>query len=190
MKTKKQENKALRKLAKEALKASTSEVCQTWKDKILEAVPSLEVKPDLVVGKWYKINRGGNNALIYYTNSYNDYGFNYGNNWTNSFSTKNAVLHNRMFKPATDKEVEQALIAEAKKRYKENDFIESVYDNSFRGHIIIESVFIENNQVWVNSKNKNEITIQLFEKGQWAEIIPNTITKAEAEQKLGLTIID
>ena len=46
--SKKQENKALRKLAKEAL--TSSDVCQDWKDKILEAAPSLEVE-NLEVGK-------------------------------------------------------------------------------------------------------------------------------------------
>ena len=184
MKTKKQENKALRKLAKEALKASTSEVCQTWKDKILEAVPSLEVKPDLVVGKWYKINRGGNNALIYYTNSYNDYGFNYGNNWTNSFSTKNAVLHNRMFKPATDKEVEQALIAEAKKRGLKEGVLYLSPNKNFK-RVVKEPIYL--------SKSKNGLCCEngdfIFYNGEWAEI-RNTIAKAEAEKKLGLTIID
>ena len=119
MKTKKQENKALRKLAKEALKASTSEVCQTWKDKILEAVPSLEVKPDLVVGKWYKPKT--EEGTVWFIKSINNDGTGNGygvlmGNWNGN--CESICLHEKRFKwsPATEKEVEQALIAEAEKK--------------------------------------------------------------------------
>src|SRR5690606_28816264 len=48
---KNQEKEALAKLAKEALKRS--DVCKEWKNKILEAAPSLQPK-ELELGKWYR----------------------------------------------------------------------------------------------------------------------------------------
>lgn len=123
--------------------------------------------PSLEVGKWYK-----NSYPHLFFCQYIDgdmargYGFKMGE-WEQN---KSWCIHNGSQKPATDKEVETALIAEAKKR----GFKEGVkFRSAFSGDDFIFDELIpcyKDNQLWMSS------TGQVFKKGKWAEIIkPKTV---------------
>ena len=90
---------------------------------------------------------------------------------------------------ATDKEVETALIKEAKKRgFKEGDFVESVYNKNYSGNIDGSFWVNECYEVWSKSLS-NRYSIQLFEKGKWATIIKEEpiqeLTMADVEKLAG-----
>ena len=88
--------------------------------------------------------------------------------------------------PATDKEVEEALIKEAKKRYK-NSQAKCLHDASDYNSKEEYEINHESDGC-LRFKNNTGVGC-LFSMGKWATII-NTITKEEAEKELGKTIID
>ena len=163
---------------KDFIKKAHNNACSEWKTNIEKEFPELFKNDDLVVGKWYKF--GNMDSLMVFNNGKKAYGFfsgRYGTNWYFSVG-KTATL-------ATDKEVKQALIKEAKRR----GFKEGV------------SVSNENiGYIYEGMCNSNEITfkngilsidsIYIYKKGKWAEIIKETITKEQAEKELGKTIIN
>ena len=67
------------------------------------------IKEEFEVGKWYKSNT---NCLLNYVSNERCYGFNYLGNWVNNNEGWNDCYD---WELATDKEVEDALIKEAKK---------------------------------------------------------------------------
>ena len=155
-----------------------SEVCTEWRDKIKDAFPKLFENVELEVGKWYKKD----GELAVWNNGKDTYGFNDSGYWRDEmlFSTKDIT-------PATDKEVEDALKIEAKKRgFKEGVKFLCAIDGS-------ESEFIENYSgsynewQYKNNHLSRECMQYLFNDGKWATII-ETITKEEAEKQLGKTI--
>lgn len=119
-------------------------------------------KPE--IGSWYKRPLGtllcitDNKELLF------GYGFSASGDWTN-----NDYAHGQMYKewtPATDKEVEAALIAEAKKRgFKEGVNVKG-YSYTTCGHIY-KSEF-EN---WLVLGVACGPNIVIFQEGNWAEII-------------------
>ena len=147
---------------------------------IKETFPKLFKETELVVGKWYKHDETGCEYLICYTGDDRCYGFFDGDydidlRYTESVKTEHST-------PATDKEVSEALIKEAKKRNvwetpikclagKHNWDTNNCYDIDFDKY---------SNKLWSSFG-------VVFEKGKWATII-ETITKEQAEKELGKTI--
>jgi len=144
----------------------------------------------LEVGRWYK--RPHNKALFFVkeiisetTEQVSCFGFDVCGDWMNG-EPKTFPDNDR---PATDSEVEAALINEAKKRgFKEGVYFKTAYSGSLRTFEIGESGFKYishfNNLQQVSDLEQGLI----FDNGVWAEIIP-TMKKQEAEEKLGVKII-
>lgn len=157
-------------------------------------------KTELEVGKWYKSNYP---LLIFVEEIHHSYLVGYGFNSIEEFkkgefcrrqNDKYEVDYkNFNFKEATEQEVETALINEANKKYKIGDYINGLYSKKVKcltfestgngqGNVCVDSYY----SVWINVGNGyNE---KVFDNGNWAEIIP-TLTKKEAEEKLGVKII-
>jgi len=150
------------------------EITKEQEERILLLDPNF-FKKELEVGKWYKHTKYNNTICFKISN------IGYGT-WEGKWSKEVIVVDTSNWTLATNQEVENALIIEAKKRgYTKGNFIsftsgeiangnnyEIVYDNN-------------NNEFW----NKNGC---VFRKGKWAEIL-ETITKAEAEKLLNKIII-
>tara|TARA_R110000764_G_scaffold179285_2_gene265362 strand:+ start:113 stop:463 length:351 start_codon:yes stop_codon:yes gene_type:complete len=91
----------------------------------------------------------------------------------------------KMF-PKLFKEVEQALIEEANKR----GFKKGVIANlTHCGHRNSRAEILNENYRY-NGRYLSIDNFIIFEKGKWAEIIKQTITKEEAEKQLGKTILN
>ncbi len=92
---------------------------------------------------------------------------------------------------ATTKEVTEALKKEAVSRYKVGDYIKDM-DGFYLGDC---NMIFDNKSFVIDSdgsfcvKSTNSYWMPLMKSGKWAEIIP-TITKKEAEYKLGCKIVD
>jgi hypothetical protein len=172
---------------KEAYKAA----CNDWKQRIEEHVPEL-AKPKLEVGKWYKGNVYNIGTLICIKEikmdlnfkgsiSQNHYGFIEGcwvenQSWSNTSFSKDLI-------PATDKEVEDALIKEAKRRgFKEGANVISFFGFNYNLVLISKFEFVNNIlKVWGEQKSdgveKHKGYFKIFHNGKWAEIIQNPIPK-------------
>ena len=162
---------------KEAHKAA----CNDWKKRIEEHVPEL-AEPEIEVGKWYKGNFYNSDTLICIEEiernvnfkgsiSQKHYGFINGfwrekASWSNTSWSKDLI-------PATEKEVETALIAEAQRRgFKEGNYkgLESLYvDSKFTGWCYQSSL----NKLY--SADEGDGGDVIFHNGKWAEIIENPI---------------
>ena len=167
---------------KEFIKKAHSAACYEWKENIEKEFPKLFKGDALVVGKWYKseisVFRVTSLAPL---KSYGVYSGKWGDEFYTDVTTK--------YRPATDKEVEQALIKEAKRRgYRKNAVIitsktgvkKTLNSNHFK--------MIGNNLVCLSSK-ESYIYSSVFTNGKWAEIV-ETITKEQAEKELGKTILN
>lgn len=147
--------------------------CNEWKQKIEKEFPKLFKKNTLEINKWYVNDEG---FLHCYKGSLS-YGFNWSGVWSNKLKTCNDVLN---FRPASEKEVKDALIKEAKKRGIWDCPILSVSGNTdYHGKYIEE---FGNNELW----SKYGL---VFLDGEWATPIKETITKEEAEKLIGKKII-
>lgn len=125
------------------------------------------------VGKWYNLNHG--KCLMFVTgfrhgDTVVGCGFDYGGNWQDDGSlwgTDGAA-------EATPEEVKQALIAEAKRRYKEGDSIECLDGNTIRlaGHGFI----FFNGGLYASgihdAYGEDDVHDALFREGEWASVIP------------------
>lgn len=144
-------------------------------NEISEKVKQLE-NPKFEVGKWYK--RPHNKALLFATNDngngwYSGYGFDIYGKWMESGSPQ-WTLDREI--PATDKEVEEALIKEAERRgFKKGVRINN---SSLKGCCLYDDA-IDGDGFKYYSKNssfsyKNALTFGyfvVFIDGKWAEII-------------------
>lgn len=164
----------------DGLKTSDLYVCvKRFKKELKQLKQQLKDLPSLEVGRWYK---NWNCNLLYYITEINGawivgYGFERGK-WITPEETNNKEdcwfdLSEDKLEwaiPATEKEVEEALIKEAKKRYNDNDLVCSVYDKGYSGNIKLDTISVnkDNTEVWVKSSGYN---VQLMEQGKWAEII-------------------
>ena len=161
---------------KEFIKKAHSAACSEWKENIEKEFPKLFKEDALVVGKWYK----SEGCLFNYQKQSNVYGFFTDGSWMNG----DWIWYGANAKPATDKEVEEALIKEAKKRgFKEGIEFKSVS----RGNSIERGY-----DVFGYYSNQNQLCNgggSVFIGGKWAEIIKETITKEQAEKELGKTIL-
>ena len=154
-----------------------SEVFPSFKLKIEKEFPKLFKKDNLVVGKWYKSGK----CLFNYQKNSNVYGFFRLNEWLDL----NWNWYDTTARLATDEEVKQALIKEAKKRgFKKGVMVrcegynDAIFDGEFRFGMFKGGV--------LDGINIGDI----FKDGVWATIVEETITKKQAEKELGKTIID
>jgi hypothetical protein len=158
----------------------STDVCQEWKDSIKENFPKLFKETELEVGKWYKqIDKYETDFLLNYQGDTNgSYGFwnlGYGE-W--SFSSDDLGLQAT---PATDKEVEDALIKEAKRRgFKEGVKFKCLYNHIIGGSCV--PMLGSDGLLWIEKGC-------VFRNGIWATPL-KTITKEEAEKQLGKTILN
>lgn len=131
---------------------------------------------DIEVGKWYKLLH--DNTILFCVTELLDtkhargYGWDVNGKWydaeIDTWGTDNLI-------PATHGEVEAALIAEAKRRYRDGDKVEvqgdwiSKSNNMFIREV--ESAFLSSDgkNLWVLSTNNYHIC--LFIRGKWADVI-------------------
>lgn len=141
-----------------------SQVCDSTKKQIEQEFPEF-FNPELEKGKWYWVESSSPNygkALIYYQGNGRTYGWGHLGLWTNTYYDKD--VYNPI--PATDQEVREALIKEAKKRYGEN-WIEA--QSNVR--TIITS-HIESRNLLTSNKTV------LYYKGEWFEEVQEPKFKA------------
>ena len=173
---------------KKFIKKAHSAACREWKENIEKEFPKLFKKDALVVGKWYK----SRSCLFNYQKHGNVYGFFGDGVWNNG----NWSWDDTIAKPATDKEVEEALIKEAKNRgFKigvkfiklSNGVVQTVDGLPYfeYGRVAVESPKTEWSSVYKGGCSNPSI----FDNGKWAEIV-ETITKEQAEKELGKTILN
>ena len=168
---------------KEFIIKAHKEACSEWKQNIEQEFPKLFKSEELYNG-WYKDSQ--NEWCMFFQDGMMEYGFNTHGNWREDIKHFYSPFHSDY--KATDKEVEQALIKEAKKRYSNGVTIKSDQDGkTYKYNNIVE--------YWMGSDNDFLIRCDdslsgqyVFYKGKWATIV-ETITKAEAEKELGKTII-
>ena len=150
--------------------------CEEWKREIEKEFPKL-FKEKLVVGKWYK--RGG--ELVVWNGGKTTYGFvNLGGKYHYSNILLFSIIEGAI--PATHKEVETALIEEAEKRG-----LKPLNHRCLRDGLIWEDN-IGGAYQFIDKALGIGASIA-FEDGKWATIT-ETITKEQAEQELGKTILN
>jgi hypothetical protein len=161
---------------KELIKRLHADSHPSYKWEIAKEFPKLFKQDDLVVGKWYKKEgylmkwNNGKSTFGFFTGAYGKWEF--GNDLK-----KQLIL-------ATDKEVEQAFIKEAKKiGFKEGVKFIDVVDGELE--VVDGNVYEYYPNVDILTLNSDRI----YKNGKWAEIL-ETITKEQAEKELGKTIIN
>ena len=168
---------------KDFIKKAHENACSEWKTNIEKEFPKLFKEDALVVGKWYKHCSGGLRYLVCSVGNGLAYGFMDG-----IYHTKLSFGSQRLEEgciPATDKEVERALIKEAKRRgFKEGVSVSNENIGYFyEGMCNSNEITFENGILSIDS-------IYIYKKGKWATIIKETITKEQAEKELGKTILN
>ena len=166
---------------KEFIKKAHSAACSEWKTNIEAEFPKLFKEDDLVVGDyWYK----NDCTLVLIC----DLGLNvkyipiYESIESNRFGYSGLVCFKRK---ATDEEVEQALIKEAKKR----GFKEGVNFKLIEGGVgMLNSTKITKDYEIVYEALRNRLVLErigilytILKDGVWATIVEETITKEEAK---------
>tara|TARA_R110001606_G_scaffold57787_3_gene139097 strand:- start:492 stop:1010 length:519 start_codon:yes stop_codon:yes gene_type:complete len=167
---------------KDFIKKAHENACSEWKTNIEKEFPKLFKEDSLVFGKWYKRQR--DNGLWFVTRFENGcsygYGFDADGNWADVSKEYNYSLELTL---ATDKEVEQALIKEAKKRgFKKGCEYIGIRD-------LTRQKATTNIDVWSCNSCIDMGFDYVFLDGKWATII-ETITKQQAETELGKVIIN
>jgi hypothetical protein len=167
---------------KEFIKKAHSAACSDWKTNIEKEFPKLFKEDALVVGKWYK----SEGCLFNYQKQSNVYGFFTDGDWING----GWIWYGANAKPATDKEVEEALIKEAKKRgFKEGVRIKSKWMTNISANNL-NGKFVFDNKFELCAEANRLMKYTIFEKGVWATTVKETITKEQAEKELGKTILN
>jgi hypothetical protein len=167
---------------KEFIKQAHESACSEWKEKIEQEFPELFKKDALVVGKWYRSNGNLFNVMSVMNNTWClCYGFD-SDGWL--YESKRCINNLYSVTLATDKEVEEALIKEAKKK----------------GLKPLNHRCIKDGLIWndnIGGKYEFDLiynTLDIgascaFKDGKWATIV-ETITKEQAEKELGKTILN
>ncbi len=146
-----------------------------------------EVK--LEVGKWGKGNLGVIAFRVNTDDTGNGYGFDVEGNWTDFREQKSlgwAFNKHEDWQPATDKEVEEMLIKEAKKRFGDN-VVQCLFNYSDSGVLDFDN----NHRKFVNNDlyiaNERGIVLNLFDSGKWATIIEQPLeqTIEQVSEKYG-----
>jgi len=170
-------------VSKDFIIEAHNSACKEWKSKLEEKFPSVFVKYELEVGKWYKSTVTDNCFTVLKSKEKGRYGFD-SCGWYDS-EDMNDFIDAGCRVEATQQEVSTALIAEAKKRFNFNQRMEW----NFNGVNYICTYPIHNNLIFIN----NKLTICggiLFQDGIWATIIEKPkYTKEQAEQKFNISIV-
>ncbi|MCP4054683.1 MAG: hypothetical protein GY739_16855, partial [Mesoflavibacter sp.] len=162
--------------------ATHSDVCENWKNRIKATFP--ELFNGLKVGKWYK--EKDSHRLVCYQEEYknNDimYGYGFGlSGWNDNNQTYGSI---RNWTSATDKEVEEALIKEAKKRgFKIGTSYKDISNNGRIETICEELEYCSGFDLLTDGCGGTT-----YSKGQWSTVIKNAYTKEEAENKFNILI--
>lgn len=168
-------------VSKEFILEGYNAACSTWKAKIEAQFP--ELFPKLEVGRWLKDDT--NQKWLMYRDVKNIYGFDTLGNWF--YRENESYEPNSCDRYATDKEVETALIAEAKRR-------------GFNKTTMITQTFNENQEMcigfWDESSVKFERNklfakgVRIFDNGKWAEIIsdPIEVTLEQIADKFNVNV--
>ena len=170
---------------KEFIKKAHSAACSEWKTNIEKEFPKLFKEEE--INGWYKYKKA-KGWCVFLENGIIRYGFDSLGDWFEGYNYT-YELDKDDYK-ATDKEVEEALIKEAKKRgFKEGVTVDKVN---------LSNDYNPNNKLKENTINTNELlslgylwvsSILIYDNGKWATIV-ETITKEQAEKELGKTILD
>lgn len=133
------------------------------------------------VGKWYFKQDDRQSSIIFFCQGHrNGNAYGYGidtssNGKTEWFSDSDVVeSNNDDFREATPEEVEQALIAEAKRRYKVGDRLSKIYEDYAKceNRCFGEREFaIEDGKLYMQNDISN-YDYCIFYDGQWASVIP------------------
>jgi hypothetical protein len=164
------------------------EACSTWKENIEKEFPKLFKTDKLETGKWYKTPGGTiffseeiiHNIKVSDITRLYGYGVDDEGDWRDSF------WGDYNWELATDKEVEEALIKQAKKRGFKNGNYQCLSSPNWTITEVKDNYIFENNSLWMGVKGYSNC---VFTNGKWAEII-KIITKEEAEKKLGKKIVN
>jgi len=163
----------------EFIKEAYNDACPKCQSKLKEKFPEV-FKSELEVGKWYKwtdnyyktdvmfITKVEENRVYYY-GIFNE-------NWVDEYwadSQHQYVL-------ATESEVKEALINELWKKFKIGDAIKCV--NGLSCEIKGDIIYYDFNKN-ILRLGDDKITLELFNNGTWAEIIP-TVTELTLEQRI------
>lgn len=134
-----------------------------------------QVKPTFEVGKWYKDENS--DCIFNYVSDGNSYGVQNGNWISYSWVVAGNGLTWKT-RPATDKEVEEALVKEAIKRgFKKNVKINR-NDLNFRPNMGKSKLTSNSPTEYRPEYNRLEMFgVSIFEKGVWAEIIKDESIK-------------
>ena len=168
----------LKKKQQQFLIDAHKEVCQEWKTKLENNFPKLFQKVAFEVGKWYIKDVGVKSLFVWSGNNNLNYGF-FGGEWGECWS----MNFPKVWRPATDKEVEEALIKEAKRRGLEHGNFECLF--------MVTNPYTDGEPQYDFDPFFNRLGIYrnvCFDNGKWAEVI-ETITKEEAEKELGKKIV-
>jgi len=170
-------------VSKEFIMQAYKDACTGWKNKIESEFPDL-FKAKLVNGNWYW-HPDNTGFLMCWSGNYGEsdsYGINHAGEWSNilhSYKSYNYIQ-------ATDKEVEEMLINEAKKR----GFVEGVKYISAWNDVVCEyskNLIYDSVKNCLSGYNGNNC---IFQNGKWATIIEQhkEMTLSEIEEKLGYKI--
>ena len=189
----------MKKSRKTFIKEGHSAACSEWKLKIEEEFPKLFKNNGLEVNKWY--TRTDDGRLWFVTKIKNGchygYGFDYNGNWADL--SKDYNYGGFILNIASDKEIKDRLMLEARDRGFEIgakfDVNSEFYGTSFGGDTGVNIVSkLEFNYVshsnTLNVRCTNVGKMCVFRQGVWATVIEDTITKEEAEKQLGKTILN
>lgn len=158
------------------IREAHSAACSTWKSKIESEFPDL-FKNEFEVGKWYyneKYDTVIHLTEFKYDNAFNWYGFNKDKEW---FSTEDfgSIYAENFHRLASHKEVEEALIAEAKKRgYKNGVKIKGLGNGEICALLDwnFELIQDEDNTIlWFGDMSVYFSGFDIFKDGKWAEIL-------------------
>lgn len=137
-------------------------------DTLQSQLDELKQEPKFEVGKWYCEIESPNNIIYYKGGGLEDYGTCYGV-WDDLWGTEFALfpeLYN--LRPATEEEVEQALIKEAKNRgFKDGVVVDEVGDNC-KGEV---KILGNDPDLFSNNKKLMIGKAIVFNNGKWAKII-------------------
>jgi hypothetical protein len=168
-----------KKFIKDAYEGKYGTMCQDCKDTILEHYPEFKV------GEWVVVpEHGVVRLLMSPLESWK---------WTFSDADTNHIDHfddDFIERKATPKEVEEHLIEEAKNR----GFVNGAMFISVKTDVTTNSTHKISSGPYFEKRHTNGDYVlydsrgYVFANGQWAEIIP-TMTKEEAEEKLGCKIV-
>lgn len=150
----------------------------------------LDDKPkEFEVGKWYWLDTKNVglpldgtplvNCLYFFNGKKRTYGFNYLGEFADYLHGMDKCDTYNLIREATKEEVEQALIKEAKKRYKVGDKVRSLVAHSPEFNISEHKYmqFSEISDLWVRCGDVNAL---VFRDGKWAEIVePSFVESAD-----------